>query len=176
MKVGCVAVLLLMVTLGNSQTAPADGPGGFQRLSSLAGSWEGQYAWSGGSKATGKMSARYYLTGNSSALVEDLIMDGTPNMTTVYHLDNSDLRLTHFCAGKNQPRLKANKIDLQKGVIDFSLVDVTNVPSLEVPFVHEIEVQFLSPDKIALTFAVEGNGKKSYERVDLKRVTAQASK
>jgi hypothetical protein len=176
MKIACGAVLLLLVAVANGQSGAIDGPGAFQRLTSLTGNWEGKFEWSGARTATGKMNATYYLTGNSSALVENLTVDGTPSMTTVYHLDNSDLRMTHFCAAKNQPRLKANKIDLEKGVIDFALVDVTNVSSLAAPFVHGLEVQLLGPDKLALTFAFESAGKKSYEHIDLKRVAAQASK
>jgi hypothetical protein len=54
-------------------------------------------------------SLKEYLTGNGSALVESLIMGGVPTMTTVYHLDEADLRMTHYCGAKNQPRLKAAK-------------------------------------------------------------------
>ena len=171
-----LAVLLLMVASGNAQSATLDGPAAFQRLTSLVGDWEGRSEWSGARTGTGKMNATYYLTGNSSALVENLIVESSPVMTTVYHLDHSDLRMTHFCAAKNQPRLKASKIDLQKGVIDFAFVDVTNVPSLDAPFVHGLEVQLLDPYKIVLTFTFEAAGKKSYERIDLKRVAAHAAK
>jgi hypothetical protein len=91
-------------------------------------------------------------------------------MTTVYHLDNGDLRATHFCAAKNQPRLKASKIDLTKGTITFALVDVTNVPSLAAPFVHGLDVQLSDADHLELTFHFENAGKKSEEHITLKRV------
>jgi hypothetical protein len=59
----------------------------FDKLRSLAGEWEGTFAWSGARNATGKMGARYYATGNGSSLVENLIQDGVPSMTSVYHMD-----------------------------------------------------------------------------------------
>jgi hypothetical protein len=171
-----LAVLLLLVATGNAQSAAIDSPAAFQRLTSLVGDWEGRSEWTGARTGTGKMNATYYLTGNSSALVENLLVEGSPVMTTVYHLDHSDIRMTHFCAAKNQPRLKASKIDLQKGVIDFTFIDVTNVPSLDAPFVHGLEIQLLDPDKIALTFTFEAAGKKSFERIDLERVVAHTAK
>src|SRR5438309_11983397 len=44
------------------------------------------------------MNAKYYLTGNGTTVVENLIVDGNANMTTVYHLDGADLRATHYCS------------------------------------------------------------------------------
>jgi len=73
------------------------------------------------------MNARYYLTGNGSAVVESLIVDTVPVMTTVYHTDGPDFRLTHFCGAQNQPRLKASRIDEEQGVMEFSFVDITNL-------------------------------------------------
>jgi len=95
-------------------------------------------------------------------------------MTTVYHLDNGDLRATHYCAAKNQPRLKAEKIDLTKGTISFAFVDVTNVSSLAAPFVHGLDVQLYDADHLELTFHFENAGKKSDEHITLKRVAAKS--
>jgi len=67
------------------------------------------------------MSASYYITGNNSAVVENLTTGGTPNMTSVYHLDGADLRMTHYCGAGNQPRLKAERIDAAPGSLWISL-------------------------------------------------------
>jgi hypothetical protein len=120
------------------------------------------------------MKVHYYLTGNGSALVEDLSTGDTPSMTTVYHLDNGDLRATHFCAAKNQPRLKAGKIDLPKGMIEFAFVDVTDVTSLAAPFVHGLDVRLAGDDKLELIFHFESAGKKSDEHISLRRVGAKS--
>lgn len=144
----------------------------FQKLGALVGDWEGHYEWTGG-RPGGDLKASYYLTGNSSAVVENLIMGGVPSMTTVYHLDNGDLRATHFCAAKNQPRLKASKIDPAKGKFEFAFVDVTNVPSFAAPFVNGLDVQLLDNDHLELTFHFESAGKKSDEHITLRRVSAK---
>src|SRR5215831_2783529 len=103
-------VAALSALLG--QAAAGDASEAFARLRLLQGNWKGTYAWTGASTASGEMSATYHLTGNGSALIEELIMNGQPSMTSVYHLDKNDLRMTHYCASGNQPRLKAGSIDL----------------------------------------------------------------
>jgi len=50
-------------------------------------------------------------------------------MTSAYHLDKEDLRMTHYCAAGNQPRLKAGSIDLSKNLFRFDFVDITNLAS-----------------------------------------------
>lgn len=99
------------------------------QLRGLAGEWEGSYVWSGARTATGTMNVTYYETGNGSAVVENLTVDGVPSMTSVYHLDGADLRMTHYCGAQNQPRLRARTIDLAKGILDFDFVDATNLRS-----------------------------------------------
>jgi len=141
---------------------------GFDKLKSLAGDWEGTFAWSGGRNASGKMDAQYYTTGKGSAIVENLIQEGTPVMTTVYHLDGDDLRMTHFCAAQNQPRLKATAFEADGNGVTFSFVDITNLRSLIAGHVHSLEVRFLDADHITLKFHFKAD-KESDELIDLRR-------
>lgn len=141
----------------------------FQRLKDLVGNWEGTFAWSGGRTATGKMDAQYYTTGNGSAVVENLLVDGTPTMTSVYHLDGSDLRVTHFCGAQNQPRLKATAINADGSEITFSFVDITNLRSPEAGHVHGADLRFLDANHINLRFHFNSGDKDSDELIDLKR-------
>jgi len=140
-----------------------------EKLRSLRGDWEGTYTWSGGRNASGKMRAQYYITGNGSAVVENLISDGVPAMTSVYHLDGTDLRVTHFCAAGNQPRLKATTIDSDGASVTFSLVDITNLRTPASGHVEGIELKFLTPDHVTVRFRFTAGGKKSGELVDLTR-------
>jgi hypothetical protein len=80
----------------------------FNLIKALVGDWQGSYEWIGKNRK-GPMNARYYLTGNGTAVVEDLIVDGNANMTTVYHLDGTDLRATHYCAAGINPGLKRHQ-------------------------------------------------------------------
>jgi hypothetical protein len=152
---------------------PAQSPAGtaFEALRALSGHWQGTFAWSGASAASGKLEAEYYLTGNGSALVENLIMDGTPSMTSVYHLDGADLRMTHYCAAQNQPRLRASSVDLEHGQITFSFVDITNLSSPTAGHVEGLDVRVLGPNHVTLRFHFKAAGKDADELVDLTRKT-----
>lgn len=139
------------------------------QLKSLAGDWEGSAEWTGARAGNYPMNASYYVTGNGSALVENLITEGSPAMTSVYHLDGAALRMTHFCGAQNQPRLKADQIDLSRGLINFAFVDITNLRSPDAPHVHGMEMRLIDSNHISITFQFQGDKKESHERIDLRR-------
>ena len=158
-----------------AQVPDNSGEGALARLRTLAGEWEGTFTWTGARKDTGAMNATYYLTGNNSAVVENLTMAGVPTMTSVYHLNGAELRMTHYCGAGNQPRLKAERIDPAQGMVDFSFVDATNLSSPSAPHVHGLELRFLDADHITLTFLFQSGSNESRERIALARVkTPQA--
>jgi hypothetical protein len=138
-----------------------------EQIKSLAGDWTGTAEWSGARSGTYPMNASYYVTGNGSALVENLISEGAPVMTSVYHLDGADLRMTHFCGAQNQPRLKADRIDQR--AIDFGFVDITNLKSPDGAHVHGLEMRFVDSNHITMTFLFQSGSKESREHIDLKR-------
>lgn len=135
----------------------------FEKLRALSGEWEGTAAWTG--KPASAVTAHYYITGNGSALVEDL----SNGMTSVYHLDGADLRVTHYCAAQNQPRLKATSFGTDNRDVRFSFVDITNLRSPNDGHVTGLEIRFLAADHINITFQFTGNGKDAFELVDLRR-------
>ncbi len=167
--VGLAALAFLCGSVGRAAPeTPSDRM--FARMRGLAGDWEGTFEWSGGRSSRGTLKASYYVTGNGSALVENLIMDGVPSMTTVYHLDGADLRMTHYCAARNQPRLKAGRIDDAAGSADFSFVDATNLGA-DAGHVDHFFIQLLDADDVNLKFTFGGGaGKPAVENIVLKRV------
>jgi hypothetical protein len=144
------------------------------RLATLTGDWKGTAVWTGGRSGSYAMDATYSTTGGGSAVVETLTQDGIPMMTTVYHADGPDLRMTHYCATRNQPRLKASKIDLAGGAIDFAFVDATNLSSPDAPHVTGLEVRFGDADHLTITFLFEGGGKPAREKISLHRALPKA--
>jgi hypothetical protein len=165
-----LASVVCLNTMGRPVAQEGAGAAALAQLRGLAGQWEGSFEWTGARTATGKINATYSESGNGSAVLETLTVDGLPSMTTVYHLDGADLRMTHFCAAQNQPRLKARQIDLTKGILDFEFVDATNLRSPDAPHVYGLEMRLLNADHITLTFLFEGGGKRSQEFIDLKRI------
>ena len=160
-----LSAMLKQAVAGNASEA-------FARLRLLEGNWKGTYAWTGARTASGEMTATYHVTGNGSAVIEELIVDGKPAMTSAYHLDKDDLRMTHYCAAGNQPRLKAGSIDLSKNLIRFDFVDITNLASPDAPHVHGFSMRLLDANHIELEFAFQGNNKKSTEHIAFIRLAA----
>jgi hypothetical protein len=149
----------------------------FERMRSLVGSWEGTLEWSGARAGSGKLRVNYHFTGGGSALVEDLLMTESdiPTMTTVYHLDGADLRMTHYCAAMNQPRLKAAVVDEATGTANFTLVDVTNAAT-HPAYVDGFSLHIIDADHLNLKFEFGGaSPKRATENILLQRVKAGAS-
>jgi hypothetical protein len=168
-----LSILLALAALASLEHGPAgDASEAFTRLRLLQGSWRGTYTWTGARTESGKMTATYRLTGNGSALIEDLAVGEQPSMTSAYHLDKGDLRMTHYCGAGNQPRLKAGSIDLTKNLIRFDFVDITNLPTPDFPHVHGFTIRLVDGDHIELEFAFIGKGKESVEHIALTRIAA----
>ena len=170
-----IGMLAASLAFAFTDAAPDSSPAGaaMEKLRGLAGEWEGPFEWTGARSDKGTMHASYFVTGRGSAVVETLSEPGgAPTMSTVYHRDGADLRLTHFCGAQNQPRLKAARIDPAQGALDFDFVDATYLASHDAPHVTGLQVRFLGPDRLNLTFRFEAGGKLSYERIDLTRAAA----
>jgi hypothetical protein len=145
----------------------------FNSIKALAGDWDGTFQWIGTTR-TGPMNAKYYLTGNGSAVVEDLIADGSPNMTTVYHLDGRDLRATHYCAAGNQPRLKAVLPKEKADSINFEMIDITNLAKPEAGHVKGLELTLTPPNELTIRFTFTASGKEAVEQIRLRRTSNSA--
>ena len=168
-------VLLSLSVAALSETRDGTALAALAQIRTLTGDWEGTFEWTGARSGAGNMSATYSLTGNGSAVVEDLTVDGVRSMTSVYHLDGADLRMTHYCGAQNQPRLKAQKIDIARGAVDFAFVDATNLRSPDSPHVHGFEMRLLDSDHILLTFLFQSGGQISRERIQLARTRPKPS-
>lgn len=127
-----------------------DGAAIFEDLKSLVGEWRGTL------QPTGKpVVAHYRLAGGGSALVEEIQrLDKDSSMLTVYHLDGCDLRLTHFCSFRNQPRLRATSVNRAQGVFDvgFDFIDVTNLAESGPRYTGRILVSLRGETQLSVTF------------------------
>jgi len=144
----------------------------FEQMLKLEGDWEGSYEWTDGRTGTGDLRVRYRVTGAGSALVEDLLnADGVATMSTVYHLDGADLRMTHYCAARNQPRLKSSLFAEAPPAAEFELVDVTGMTTFG--SVRAFRIEIVDADHLNLRFTFGGNPKTSgIEHIRLTRANA----
>ena len=164
-KYGSLLVLLVGMSLLWANSALRAEPGtAFEKIKALAGEWEGKAADGNPVKAS------YQITSNDSAVVESMKMGDHPSMVTVYHMDNSDLRMTHFCSVGNQPRMKANPGSGDGRVVSFDFVDATNLAKSTDGHMHNLQISFLDNDHIRHKWTWLQDGQSRDNVFDLTRV------
>ncbi len=130
----CVVFVAQAASPGKAETAKV-----FERFKSLVGDWEGE-----SSKGWTDRISFTLLAGGSA--VEQRSFDAHPGetMVTIVHPDGDRLLLTHYCAAKNQPRLRLAHVadDGQRATFEF--MDATNLASRDQG--HMDKVVFTFPD------------------------------
>lgn len=144
----------------------------FQQVKGLVGEWSGHYEWSGARSGEGEIKAVYYMTGNGSSIVENLTVSSSSvvTMTSVYHMDGDDLRMTHYCAAGNQPRLMALSFDKQGAAVDFEMIDITNLAQSYPGHVYKVRLEFQDKDHLIIQFTFKEETGDSIELVRLQRL------
>jgi len=143
--------------LGGERSVPA----GFQRLASLAGTW--QATGPDGTPAT----ITYRLVSDGTALLEELSVE---DMVTVYHPDGDAIMLTHYCAGNNQPRLRSSGPGADGRTLRFDFQDITNLADPRVEYMSDLTITFVDADHFRQEWASTREGEKSLMTIDWTRV------
>ena len=161
---GMVAVAVGIVILGGvglagagddtSAKAGVEAKAVFARLKKLVGNWNVEYAATGKAAELQKKHEEhkdhraaqpgviFKLTGAGSALVETQ-MPGQPHeMVSVYHLDGDDLRMTHYCAAGNQPRLKLDRAKSSPDHLVFVFDGGSNLNPSKDMHIHGLQINF----------------------------------
>ena len=108
----CFTLGVLAVLFGAKSMA-SDKPGveakaAFARLKTLAGEWKvTERMGDHGDAHDGKIT--YKVTAAGSTVMETFFPGSDHEMVSMYHLDGDELRMTHYCAAGNQPRLKLDR-------------------------------------------------------------------
>lgn len=139
----------------------------------MTGAWEGEYTNGTFENPTEWKPVRveYRLTSRGTALIEDYLFGGTPDigMTTVYHADNNDLRLTHYCGASNHPSMIASELDAAGKWIAFDFTGITNLHGPQSYHTRRMEVHILSDDHIRVLYHGLKDGEVRSQAYDLKR-------
>ena len=143
-------------------------------MKTLPGHWEGQFADGSYENPTSDwrpIRVDYHVTAGGTALVENYLgRDGSSIMTTVYHLDNNDIRATHYCGARNHPRMVARDFDPQSRTLTLGFVDVSNLQSAESYHSRDIELSLVDNDNVHVTFIGLENGKENSRVFALQRM------
>jgi hypothetical protein len=105
----------------------------FERLKSLAGTWEGQ----AGDEKTGPSATVVYRVASGGSVVQETLFPGTPHeMISMYHLADGNLVMTHYCALGNQPRMKLDTKASSAERLVFAFDGGTNFDPTKDPHIH----------------------------------------
>ncbi|SDK58202.1 hypothetical protein [Microbulbifer yueqingensis] len=115
----------------------------FEKLEALLGDW----------KKEGADGDKFYIsfqsTANGSVITENWIYKGASHSLTVYHRDGKNLLATHYCPQGNQPRLRLQNSDKDKGSdLSFVFQDATNPASQEASHQHSLAFEFVDEDTV----------------------------
>ena len=147
--VAAIAILLLPATVAASDLSPEKA---FERLKALAGTWEGS-ASGEGEEAEAEADAavlvvhKFEVTANGHVLMERMGPDTDYEMVNMYHLDGSDLVLTHYCSGGNQPRMKFNAATSAPNRLVFDFHGGTNLDTTP-NHIHSAEIRLDGENRI----------------------------
>ena len=162
----CITVaLLLALTFVTTRDcrASAQADAAFQKIKSLAGSWEG--------KDNDGMPTRtkFEVVVNGTTVLETLSMSGMEDMLSVYSVDGDSVALVHYCPTNNQPRMRALPAAVDIRELDFIFRDAGNLPVATTGHQQRIVIHFDDADHITESLTWRSNGKDSVEVLNLTR-------
>jgi hypothetical protein len=154
---------------GSEAKEGVDAKAAFARLKTLAGTWKTQIE---GPHAAAKVkehkdghaaqiSVNFKVTGAGSALVETQFPGTGHEMTSIYHLDGEDLRMTHYCAMGNQPRVKLDRAHSRPDHLIFVFDGGTNLDPKKDMHIHGLTMTFQKDGQVTSDWEGYMGGKSS---------------
>jgi hypothetical protein len=141
----------------------------FQYLTTLDGDWQ-RAAGAADHEHTGATrGVNFHTTAGHSSVMEVLYPGSPTEMINMFHMNNDDLLLTHYCALGNAPIMKFEKSD-KPGQIKFVFYGGTNFDPKTDAHVHEGVYQVIDGNTIVSSFISHSDGQpKPVGRAILKR-------
>jgi len=129
-KLSVLIILLAAATVVSAQEMPmpmpaqktaaaqSDAQKAFEKLKTLAGSWQGSVMGM-------SIQATIRVTSRGNAILHEVTSSAMPdNPITMIYVDGDRLLLTHYCDSGNRPRMEG-KISSDGNSVEFTLLDIT---------------------------------------------------
>jgi len=157
---------MFMAYAAERSDLPYSGSKGFERMKELVGAWEGT---SNMPQEGEKVRVEYRLSSGGSSVVETLF-PGTPHeMISVYYDNGGQLNMTHYCALRNQPRMKLQNEDAQN--LNFVFAGGTNINPKKDAYMRSLTITFIDKNRIIEKWTLFQDGKEKETSVfELSRV------
>lgn len=162
------ALLIKLITTTAVTMAATTGWAGtaaeaFAKLKGLEGRWAAKH----GDHA---IEVSYEVISNGSAVLERHM-----GMVSIYHLDGDSILMTHYCAAKNQPRLRATDFSRADGSLEFKFVDVTSAKP-GYGHINHLELSYPAADHVKGVWTYVNGSESGKEVFDLTRVSKSVQK
>ncbi|MDB5350726.1 MAG: hypothetical protein JWN86_1973 [Planctomycetota bacterium] len=155
--VALLAGVLVMPSVGDDKPG-VEAKAAFAKMKTLAGEWtadvDGHGAGGGPQKVT------YKVTGAGSVVMESQFPGTDHEMISMYHLDGDVLRMTHYCAAGNQPRVKYDPKASKPGELVFVFDGGTNLNPAKDMHIHGVTFVFRDAKHVDALWEGHANGKK----------------
>jgi hypothetical protein len=143
-----------------SQAKPASG---FERLKTLAGTWQAD------TPEHGTLTNNIRLVSNGTALEETFQSSESDQMVTLYTPDGNRLAMTHYCAAGNQPRMETTAVTGEQTKFEFSFTGITNLLTPNSGHMCHLEIQIADPDHFTEVWTWRENGKDQFHAIHFTR-------
>lgn len=151
-RLTCTAFLAVIALGANLARAEDDA---FHRIRRLEGTW---HAVDAQGRPTEQVTSIFRVTANGHA-VQEIMFPGTANeMVNMYYRDVEQVRMTHYCAGGNQPTMQLLAGD-RPDVVRLVFEDITNMVTADDEHMHEGQYQWLDEDHLKTEWRSFRNGR-----------------
>ena len=127
----------------------------FAKLKKLAGDWTHKEDKSGKEMVM----LRYRVISGGTAVEEEMMPGSPEGMTSIYHLDNGNLVMTHYCSLGNQPHLRATQASTTSKMEFECAGGGGNMKSENDMHIHHLVITFLSDEHFTQEWSANKDGK-----------------
>lgn len=146
-------IMVLLAVTAMRSAAAEDDP--FLRIKKLEGTW---LAVDDKGRTTDQVVSVFRVTANGHS-VQEVMFPGTgQEMINMYYRDGDEVRMTHYCAGGNQPTMRVLQTP-KAGVLQLEFVDITNMITIDDEHMHEGQFHWLSDDHLKTEWRAFRNGR-----------------
>jgi len=124
----------------------------FDRLKSLAGTWDATML-----KRDGEKTTVIYTVASGGTVVQETMFAGTPmEMITMYTAEGDGVLATHYCAGDNQPTLRLNAAKSKADELVFDFVNVRGKKTAS--HINGVTMKFAADGKVEEAWSTTTEG------------------
>lgn len=150
-----------------ADSTPLGAKAAFERLKTLAGTWQGT---AGEGAQSGAVTVTYRVASGGSVVMETIGPGTDHEMISMYHLEGDELVLVHYCAIGNQPKLKLDRGSSTLDLLRFDFVSGTNLVPERDTHIHSAVFHFQADGGLAEDWGAWQGGKAAgVNRFALKR-------